>query len=99
MSRFCSLSQGLDYWWVETARFQTESHISTLAWNNEGQRLITAGEVIQMWQHDVSPEAAEGNAAKFEIGPGSAAADLKISEIVDVPNWVVSCYLPISVFG
>ncbi len=28
----------------------------------------------------------------------SAAADLKISEIVDVPNWVVSCYLPLSLF-
>lgn len=27
----------------------------------------------------------------------SAAADLKISEIVDVPNWVVSCYLPLSI--
>lgn len=29
----------------------------------------------------------------------SAAADLKISEIVDVPNWVVSCYLPLSIFN
>jgi acetamidase/formamidase len=28
----------------------------------------------------------------------SAAADLKISEIVDAPNWIVSCYLPLSVF-
>ncbi|MEM7801308.1 MAG: acetamidase/formamidase family protein [Chloroflexota bacterium] len=27
----------------------------------------------------------------------SAAADLKISEIVDAPNWVVSCYLPLSI--
>jgi acetamidase/formamidase len=27
----------------------------------------------------------------------SAAADLKISEIVDAPNWIVSCYLPLSV--
>ena len=29
----------------------------------------------------------------------SAAADLKISEIVDAPNWVVSCYLPLSVLA
>lgn len=28
-----------------------------------------------------------------------AAVDLKISEIVDVPNWVVSAYLPLSIFG
>ena len=27
----------------------------------------------------------------------SAAADLKISEIVDAPNWIVSCYMPLSV--
>jgi acetamidase/formamidase len=27
-----------------------------------------------------------------------AAVDLKISEIVDVPNWIVSAYLPLSIF-
>ena len=27
----------------------------------------------------------------------SAAADLRISEIVDAPNWIVSCYMPLSV--
>ncbi len=27
----------------------------------------------------------------------SVAADLKISEIVDAPNWIVSCYFPLSV--
>ena len=27
----------------------------------------------------------------------SAAADLKISEIVDAPNWIVSCYFPLSI--
>lgn len=29
----------------------------------------------------------------------SVAADLKISEIVDAPNWVVTAYLPLSIFG
>jgi len=28
----------------------------------------------------------------------SVAADLKISEVVDAPNWVVSCYLPRAIF-
>jgi acetamidase/formamidase len=28
----------------------------------------------------------------------SAAADLKISEVVDAPNWIVSCYMPLSIF-
>ncbi len=27
----------------------------------------------------------------------SAAADLKISQIVDAPNWIVSCYMPLSI--
>jgi acetamidase/formamidase len=25
--------------------------------------------------------------------------DLKISEIVDQPNWIVSSYLPLAIFG
>jgi acetamidase/formamidase len=29
----------------------------------------------------------------------SAAVDLKISEIVDAPNWIVSCYFPLSVIN
>jgi acetamidase/formamidase len=28
----------------------------------------------------------------------SVCADMLISEIVDIPNWVVSCYLPRIVF-
>lgn len=27
-----------------------------------------------------------------------AAVDLRISEIVDEPNWIVSAYLPLSIF-
>jgi acetamidase/formamidase len=27
-----------------------------------------------------------------------AAVDLKISEIVDEPNWIVSAYLPLAIF-
>jgi acetamidase/formamidase len=26
------------------------------------------------------------------------AVDLKISEVVDAPNWIVSAYLPLSIF-
>ena len=28
-----------------------------------------------------------------------AAVDLKISEIVDAPNWIVSAYLPLGIFS
>ena len=29
----------------------------------------------------------------------SVAGDLRISEIVDQPNWIVTCYMPTSIFG
>uniref|UniRef100_A0A8D8MH93 DmX-like protein 1 n=1 Tax=Cacopsylla melanoneura TaxID=428564 RepID=A0A8D8MH93_9HEMI len=42
----------LDYRWVQTGTIQTESPISTLSWNLEGTRLLTGGEVLQLWhQH------------------------------------------------
>lgn len=41
----------LDYWWVETARITTECRVSTLAWSNEGNRLLTAGDYLQLWQY------------------------------------------------
>jgi acetamidase/formamidase len=42
--------------------------------------------------------------AKYEMTPEQAfclcgaAVDLKISEIVDAPNWIVSAYLPLGIF-
>lgn len=29
----------------------------------------------------------------------SVASDLKIAEIVDAPNWIVACHMPLSIFG
>ena len=29
----------------------------------------------------------------------SLAADLKITEVVDAPNWIVACFLPDAVFN
>jgi acetamidase/formamidase len=29
----------------------------------------------------------------------SVAGDLRISEIVDQPNWIVTCYMPTAIFG
>jgi acetamidase/formamidase len=29
----------------------------------------------------------------------SLAADLKITEVVDAPNWIVACFLPDAVFA
>jgi acetamidase/formamidase len=42
-------------------------------------------------EHTLAPELAYALC--------SVAVDLRISEVVDVPNWVVSAYLPRSIFG
>ena len=55
--------QGLDYWWVETARIKTQCKITTLAWNHDATRFLTAGEYLQLWQHEVNEDPV-----KFEIG-------------------------------
>ena len=41
-------------------------------------------------EHDLTPEEA------YILS--SVAVDLKISEVVDAPNWVVSAFLPLSIF-
>lgn len=41
-------------------------------------------------EHDLSPAEA------YVLC--SLAVDLKISEVVDQPNWVASAYLPLSIF-
>ena len=38
-------SHGLDYWWVQTAHLDLDCRLASLAWNHEGTRLLTAGEV------------------------------------------------------
>jgi len=51
--------------------------------------------VRSMVEHLVAERGMDWNQAYILC---SLAADLKINEIVDEPNWVVSAYLPLSVF-
>ncbi|XP_069954424.1 dmX-like protein 2 isoform X5 [Cherax quadricarinatus] len=39
----------LDYRWIQTGVIEAENYINTLSWNVEGTRLLTAGDVLQMW--------------------------------------------------
>lgn len=50
---------GLDYWWVKTGELDLECRVANLAWNHEGTRLLTAGEVLQMWKYN--------SGAKFDL--------------------------------
>ncbi len=41
---------------------------------------------------------ARGLSREQAYALSSVAVDLKISEVVDAPNWVVSAFLPLSIF-
>ena len=47
--------QQLEYRWVQTGSLQTESNISSLSWNLEGTRLLTGGELLQLWHQNILP--------------------------------------------
>ncbi|KAK0178125.1 hypothetical protein PV328_002103 [Microctonus aethiopoides] len=62
-------SHQLEYRWVQTGNLQTESHITSLSWNLEGTRLLTGGELLQMWHQNIQPFHEEHTGAvTFSIG-------------------------------
>ena len=61
-----SNSKGVDYWWVETARVKAECRVNTLAWNNDATRFLTAGDVLQLWQHEVKENV--DSKVSFQVG-------------------------------
>ncbi|XP_066993059.2 dmX-like protein 2 isoform X2 [Anabrus simplex] len=74
-------SHQLDYRWVQTGSLQTESYISSLSWNLEGTRLLTGGEVLQLWHLNV--DAAED---EFESVPPSQGVTFEIGEETPQPT-------------
>ncbi|XP_011258516.2 dmX-like protein 2 isoform X2 [Camponotus floridanus] len=48
-------SHQLEYRWVQTGSLQTESTITSLSWNLEGTRLLTGGELLQLWHQNIMP--------------------------------------------
>lgn len=43
-------SHKLDYQWYRTGTIETEYEIYAISWNHDGSRLLTGGNVIQMWE-------------------------------------------------
>ncbi|XP_031780869.1 dmX-like protein 2 isoform X2 [Nasonia vitripennis] len=74
-------SHQLEYRWVQTGSLQTESNISSLSWNLEGTRLLTGGELLQLWHQNILPfqeEHSKQKAIQFEE-PINMGADQNIS--------------------
>ncbi|XP_053977803.1 dmX-like protein 2 isoform X8 [Hylaeus volcanicus] len=69
-------SHQLEYRWVQTGSLQTESNISSLSWNLEGTRLLTGGELLQLWHQNITPFQEEHTGTvTFSIG-GEAESPL-----------------------
>ena len=60
--------QRLDYKWQQTGTIDASCHVTSLSWNLEGTRLLTAGQVIQMW---FCPDLESSSTA----GPGKSSED------------------------
>ncbi|CAG0879339.1 unnamed protein product [Cyprideis torosa] len=52
-------SHKLDYRWLQTSQVDADCTINTLAWDQEGTRLLTAGEKLQLWENKVEQELAD----------------------------------------
>ncbi|XP_034195925.2 rabconnectin-3 alpha isoform X1 [Osmia lignaria lignaria] len=48
-------SHQLEYRWVQTGSLTTDSNITSLSWNLEGTRLLTGGELLQLWHQNIVP--------------------------------------------
>ncbi|XP_064619402.1 dmX-like protein 1 isoform X3 [Lineus longissimus] len=57
-------SHKLDYQWYQTGTITTECDVLTLSWNTDGSRLLTGGDLIQMWKCPESPDDEDDEAQK-----------------------------------
>ena len=75
----------LDYKWIQTAKLESDCDIDVLSWNIEGTKLLSGGEVIQMWHlvpdHSV-PQAADGS----QPSQKGTSADGQASQPQDVTS-------------
>ncbi|KAL8625455.1 hypothetical protein ACOMHN_018600 [Nucella lapillus] len=61
-------SHKLDYRWYKTAEIETECYVNSLSWNMEGSKLLTGGDLIQIWQFVPKPKGP-GEDEREEEGP------------------------------
>ncbi|XP_017016237.2 dmX-like protein 2 [Drosophila takahashii] len=92
----------LDYRWVQTGSFTSQSSVVTLSWNLEGTRLLTGGTNIQLWKSK-SPthqQEEEHTGVKFEIGESKEPKQPNNAQSEDVSTWenIWSCQTAIPIY-
>ena len=88
------------------ATHRLDKSVAHYEWNNAIPARLVAdpGDTLESAQHAVRylidhMVAERGLTREEAYVVASVAADLKISEIVDAPNWIVSAFLPESIFS
>ncbi len=51
---------------------------------------LTQQHIHCRWDNSIAPLAT--------VEPGDITVDLRVSEIVDAPNWLISAFLPLDIF-
>ncbi|KAK5649288.1 hypothetical protein RI129_000317 [Pyrocoelia pectoralis] len=82
---------GLDYRWVETGTLKTDSPVKALSWNLEGTRLLTAGDIVQLW-HLRSQPIEEDVPVTFTLGGGESLTDGNESDERDKQDQDQTCW-------
>ncbi|XP_011258519.2 dmX-like protein 2 isoform X5 [Camponotus floridanus] len=81
-------SHQLEYRWVQTGSLQTESTITSLSWNLEGTRLLTGGELLQLWHQNIMPFQEEHTGAvTFSIGEAESPGPADTLAANDPGGW------------
>ncbi|XP_035825075.1 dmX-like protein 2 [Aplysia californica] len=64
-----NVGKKLDYRWFPTAELDADCYVRCLSWNVEGSRLLTGGEVIQIWEFvNSSPVPVASAKVQFHLG-------------------------------
>ncbi|KAK3098460.1 hypothetical protein FSP39_019692 [Pinctada imbricata] len=73
-------SHKLDYRWYQTAVFEADCFINCLSWNLEGFRLLTGGEVIQIWTYSQEHHDDTGGSKSVRFQVGEEDSERKLSD-------------------
>jgi acetamidase/formamidase len=90
---------------IDTPEYDVHTHLERRSAAEAGYHVVTgvAPDLMQATRQSIERMIAHLG-ARYRLDPQSAyalcsvAVDLKISEVVDQPNWVVSAFLPLDIF-
>ena len=86
--------QQLEYRWVQTGSLTTESNISSLSWNLEGTRLLTGGDLLQLWHQNITPFQEE-HSKSFSLLLFNLCATIICPFLFEYTQYIFLCFVTI----